>query len=437
VREIVEVPADDAAAIAAIRAALTRARVAKVGVSIAGARHSMGGQTIAPGGIVLDMRRHDRMELLDGGVLRVQSGALWTDVVAYLDPHGRSVAVMQSDSPFSVGGSVSVNCHGWQHLHEPIAATVLAMTVIAPDGAVVRCSRTENASLFAHVLGGYGLFGVILDVDLQTVPNERYGVTHTLCEVDTYEEVFDQRVRGDAGMAYGRISVAPRSFLREAIVTTYEREPGPPPALGKPRTSRIARLVFRGSAGSDYGKNLRWRLERDFAPRLEPKEVSRNQLLSHTTDLYVDRGGDSTDILHEYFVPRTRLSAFVDAIRPLLLREHIDLLNITVRDVKQDRTTALPYAREDVFALVMFFNQKKSPAAEEAMQKLTREMIDKVLAVGGTYYLPYRLHATPEQFHRAYPAAGEFFREKRRVDPDRLFTNQWYLRYSEADSPFF
>ena len=32
-----------------------------------------------------------------------------------------------------------------------------------------------------------------------------------------------------------------------------------------------------------------------------------------------------------------------------------------------------------------------------------------VLEVGGTYYLPYQPHATVEQFHRAYPRAGEFF----------------------------
>ena len=42
------------------------------------------------------------------------------------------------------------------------------------DGIIVRCSRNENAELFSLALGGYGLFGVILDVDLQVVPNERY-----------------------------------------------------------------------------------------------------------------------------------------------------------------------------------------------------------------------------------------------------------------------
>jgi hypothetical protein len=35
----------------------------------------------------------------------------------------------------------------------------------------VTCSRTENADLFAHAMGGYGLFGIILDLDVEMTPN--------------------------------------------------------------------------------------------------------------------------------------------------------------------------------------------------------------------------------------------------------------------------
>lgn len=435
VREVVDVAADDAIALSQIRAALDRARGASVHVSIAGFRHSMGGHTITPDGIVLNMLEHNRMALV-GDVLKVQSGAVWKDVIEYLDRHGRSVAVMQSDSPFSVGGSLSVNCHGWQHLSEPIASTVVALTVVQPDGRVIQCSRTENAELFSHVLGGYGLFGVILDAELQTVPNERYREVQTSCDVQSYERVFDENVRGRAsvGMAYGRISVAPATFLREALLTTYQREAGPLPRLGELHASRLERLVFRGSVGSESGKNLRWRLEK-LRPRLSrANHFSRNQLLHQTIEAYMDHGSSSTDILHEYFVPRGQLSAFIERIRPLLVQRHdVDLLNITVRDVRRDRTTALPYARDDVFAVVMFFSQRRSRDADAAMQQLTRELIDAALDLGGTYYLPYRLDPTAAQFERAYPRAAAFFEEKRRLDPDEVLSNLWYARYGKVE----
>ncbi len=44
---------------------------------------------------------------------------------------------------------------------------------------------------------------------------------------------------------------------------------------------------------------------------------------------------------------------------------------------------------------------------------------------GGTYYLPYCLHASPEQFARAYPQGREFFERKRAYDPDELFHNEF------------
>jgi hypothetical protein len=65
------------------------------------------------------------------------------------------------------------------------------------------------------------------------------------------------------------------------------------------------------------------------------------------------------------------------------------------------------------------------------MQQVTREIINVALELGGTYYLPYRLHATVEQFERAYPQARELFEEKRRRDPDELLGNLWYSRYGK------
>lgn len=70
--------------------------------------------------------------------------------------------------------------------------------------------------------------------------------------------------------------------------------------------------------------------------------------------------------------------------------------------------------------------------AERGMKALTRDLIDAALAHEGRYYLPYRLHATPEQFHLAYPQARMFIDHKRKYDPGELFQNQFYLKYGAA-----
>jgi FAD/FMN-containing dehydrogenase len=107
----------------------------------------------------------------------------------------------------------------------------------------------------------------------------------------------------------------------------------------------------------------------------------------------------------------------------------VDLLNVTVRHLLEDRDTALPYADQEMFALVMLFNHPRNAEADLVMEVFTRDMIETALSCGGRYYLPYRLHATVDQFQSAYPRSAEFFAKKRVFDPDGLFKNQFLLKY--------
>src|SRR5690606_26062331 len=114
VAEVWPVRADADDAEAQLAALLTRANRDGLPVSIAGARHSMGGHSIAPGGIVIDMRSWKRLRYDDERqLLTAGAGATWEEIIPFLEERGRSVAVMQSNNSFTVGGSLSVNCHGW------------------------------------------------------------------------------------------------------------------------------------------------------------------------------------------------------------------------------------------------------------------------------------------------------------------------------------
>lgn len=60
---------------------------------------------------------------------------------------------------------------------------------------------------------------------------------------------------------------------------------------------------------------------------------------------------------------------------------------------------------------------------------MTAKLIDRVLMLGGSYYLPYRLHASREQMRRAYPRCVEFVAAKRRYDPQLRFRNALWDTY--------
>lgn len=432
----IDLAADDEGAIRQIRAAFERARREHLQVSIAGARHSMGGQTIAPTGIVLNILPHDHLKYdYKTRDVIVGSGATWDLIIPYLDHFGRAVEVMQSDSPFTVGGSISVNCHGWQARHAPISSTVVAFSIVTPDGRVLHCSRTENATLFANVLGGYGLFGIVLDVELRTVPNELYERHTSTFDAAQYDARFRSEVENrHAALAYGRLSITPEHFLDQAILTTFTSVKGQPKGLRWHESSRMERLLFRGSLRSDYGKRLRWWAERHLAPIFYPRVESRNEIMDGDTAVYLNRSAAERDILHEYFVPREKFASFVRDVRVIVRRHHLELLNATVRDVRRDDDTTMRYAERDVFAVVLFFSQRPTSADERAMRDATRELIDAAIKNGGKYYLPYRLHATSAQFRAAYPRCTEFFEAKNAVDPDGLLQNQWSRTYAPACS---
>ena len=169
---VVQVPSGKKEMERQLRDILKYARANQLKISIAGARHSMGGHTIYRNGVVLNMLPYQQMKLdTVNNMLTIGAGALWEDAIKYLDKYGKSIAIMQSFSSFSIGGSVSVNGHGWQKDSPPISASVVSFTLMKANGEIINCSRQENAELFHLVLGGYGLFGIILEVKLKVVDN--------------------------------------------------------------------------------------------------------------------------------------------------------------------------------------------------------------------------------------------------------------------------
>jgi SAM-dependent methyltransferase len=104
-------------------------------------------------------------------------------------------------------------------------------------------------------------------------------------------------------------------------------------------------------------------------------------------------------------------------------------VNVSVRHAFSDPGTLLAWARGETFAFVLYHKQRTRANARERVAVWTRELIDAAIACGGTYYLPYQPHATPEQFHRAYPRARELFALKRRLDPDFRWRNVLWDKY--------
>ncbi|WP_204348677.1 hypothetical protein, partial [Serratia marcescens] len=66
------------------------------------------------------------------------------------------------------------------------------------------------------------------------------------------------------------------------------------------------------------------------------------------------------------------------------------------------------------------------------MLQMTEALIERTIAIGGSFYLPYRLHARRDQVTRAYPRLAEVAERKRALDPGLLFRNAMWDAYFVA-----
>jgi hypothetical protein len=420
------------ALVARLRAELAEAVLDGRPVNIGAARHSMGAQAIPRDGHAITLDSRFLEPDTAAGTYRVHAGMRWADVIATLDPLGFSPTVMQSNNDFGVAATFSVNAHGWPVTHGPMGATVRQATLVMPDGSLVTCSRETEPELFRAAMGGYGLIGLITELVVEMTPNEVLVPSFERCPSADFAARF-AALLGQPGvaMAYGRLNVDRARFFEDALVVGYTpstaTEPAPP-ASGSGFVSRASRPIFRAQVGNEAVKGLRWRIETDVGPRLAG-EATRNSLINEPVVTLDDRDPSRTDILHEYFVAPARFAEFCQMCRQVIPASYQELLNVTLRYVDTDPDSVLAYAAEPRIASVMLFSQEMTARAEADMQRMTRALIDGALALGGTYYLPYRPHATLGQLRRSYPRAEEFVARKRQIDPGLALRNGLWDNY--------
>lgn len=433
-----------------VKNALQLAKGEGLKVSIAGVRHSMGGHAFQKNAVILDMTKFNQMSLdEENKILRVESGATWHDIQNFLHPKF-AVKAMQSTDIFTVGGSISVNAHGMDHQAGAVARTIRSMRVMLSDGSIRNVSSTENSELFNLVIGGYGLFGIVLDVDLEITDNVVYRSERRIIDYTEFPKVFESEIKndGDIGLFYGHLSTAPQSFLKEMILYTYKKTETPDaqiPPLGEVSSVKLRRLIFNIAKLGPIPMRVKWFAEKYIEPMLENCPVSRNQALAEGEACLVSRNEpmhdsvpylrnnlkNDTDILHEYFIPRGNFVSYVDGLRKIIRDNKANLLNASIRVVHKENNF-LNYSPRDTFSVVLYLNQTADEKGNEKMRKVTEELIDLAIAHGGRFFLPYQLHYTAEQLEKSYPEFRQFLAKKKQYDPQELLSSTFYSKYSTA-----
>ncbi len=406
-----------------------------------GAGKSQGGQTLSA---VLDayqinLANFNKLIRLDvrKQVATVQAGMTWGQLQQAIAPHQLAVKAMQSYNDFSIGGSLGVNVHGQDLVENPLIKTVKSCKILQADGTVVTASRTQNPELFSLAIGGYGLFGIIIEVTLSLVTDATLNITTTTIASDKLVQHFMQNIKDNPGVEFysARFSLDPNNPLEKAAVITYEKNSAnsaPTPATINNSSKRIIvmnwllRNALILTKKFPSLKNLRFRLEQYL---FKSGVTSRNNFMSYSISSLPQDSSSTHYILQEYFIPYDYVPSFINHLRATIQEHSINILNISARHVCKDSESFLSFARTDCCAFVLYIPVHKDSKSYAHTVTWTQQLINKALACHGTYYLPYQLIATRQQLDAAYPVFKNFVQFKKKYDPQELFTNKFYETY--------
>lgn len=403
-------------------------------ISIGGGRYSMGGQTAAEGSLHLDMRQYNKVVSFSKKQreITVESGITWRKLQQYIDKYDLSVKIMQTYANFTVGGSMSVNVHGRYIGHGPLISSVKSFKIVLADGSVKTASPTENPHLFYSAIGGYGGIGVITEATLMLAQNTRVERKTFKMDLKDYKNHFFKSIRDNKKVIFHNADIYPPDYdsvrdvswyVTDKDVTIDER------VIPADRSYWLLPKLVSVVANMPFGKAFR---EYIYDPLfyMSDRIAWRNWEASYDVrELGEGDRSEDTYVLNEYFIPVNNLNSFVPKMRKVFQDNDVDVLNVSIRHALPDPGSYLAWAREEVFAFVVYYHQETSKQAREKVAKWTREMTDAILSEDGTYYLPYQPHATVAQFNKAYPNANKFFEVKRQVDPDNRFQNKLWEKY--------
>jgi len=429
----------------AARAAIAAARREQRAVCIAGGRHAMGAQAFATDGVLIDIRKLDRVLGFDmeRGLIEVESGMQWPKLLAELTAAQRGrekqwgFAQKQTGADrLTMGGCLSANVHGRGLTLPPFVGDVESFKLLDAKGELFNCSRSENPELFRLAIGGYGLFGFIYSVTLRLVPRRKVERVVQVRDIAEIPAAFAGRIRD--GFLYGdfqySIDESSDGYLRRGVFSCYRPVPDstPIPTAQKELAERdwtnlllLAHTdkaaAFKRYAGYYLTTNRQvyWSDEHQMSiyPDYYHREIDRRLKTKATeaiTEIYCERGA---------------LERFMVDVAADARRNETEIIYGTVRVIEADRESFLAWAKKPYACVIFNLHVVHTPGGMRRASNAFRRLIDLGIKYGGSYYPTYHKYATRKQVETCYPQFAEFLKLKLKHDPAEVFQSDWYRHY--------
>lgn len=202
-----------------VAAALRLAREKNLPLAVRSGGHGLSGSGTNDGGLVIDLSKMRRVEVLDRDtrLVRVEAGARWAQVAQTLAPHG--LAISSGDhGNVGVGGLATAGGVGWLVRHYGLTVDhVRAVEVVLPDGTHVRADEATEPDLLWVMRGAGAGAGIAVAFEIEAIELRNVGFVQLVAPVDQDGETLQRW--GDV------MAQAPRELSTSVVMASQGTTP--------------------------------------------------------------------------------------------------------------------------------------------------------------------------------------------------------------------
>ncbi len=398
-----------------------------------GLARSYGDSSLPPPGetTVVATPLADRVLSFDArsGVLRAEAGFSLQQMYDVFLPRGWFTPVTPGTQYVTLGGMVAADVHGKNHhVDGTIGRHVRALKLRVASGDIVECSREREPDLFRATIGGMGLTGHILEVELQlaAVPSPWiWAEQQRVANIEEYLKALKESAAGwpltmgwidclSQGARLGR-----GALLRGRWATPAEAPKRFPHAPARFPLPIVFPSWFMGQTIGRIANEAIFRISRPKAGHImHPHSFFYPlDMLLDWHRLYGRRGFTQ----HQSVLPEAAGPEAVRGLLELLSREGAASFLCVIKD-----------CGEQGEGLLSFPLKGTSIALDLPVRDNTQQVVDRlnefVIKAGGRIYLAKDAFTRADHYRAMEPRLDEWQAIRRRWDPDRRLRSAQSVR---------
>ncbi|OAG32039.1 hypothetical protein NEDG_00514 [Nematocida displodere] len=378
-----------------------RVKICLVGTGMSQNSQNNGGN----GFLLMNLKKMNHVEIdAKQKTATIQGNVTFSEMEQEANKHKLATKVRQASGIFGIVSSICTNVHGWDLKAGCIEHTVRTLYVLDSDCNEIIAQQGDL--IFKNTVGSFGgtylIYGAVIELT-DNIPLE--GV---FIERDTVEEALEELPGFDDDVDMGLITVGRtkcylRKFSAVSRTPTVSKDLKPEGTLGT-YAERLLIDVVRTCALLRLKKPVEWVYEQILLKTLStPQKMLRNEFMNVSVNA-INKPLKGVLYHHkvclvEYFVKKEDVPDLVELFR----KEYSNtiVLNAALRFVKAQKNSCSIYAKTDMYALVICWDQRQDPAGLKRSQQRNERILEFLADRSGTFYMAYK--NKPEDIASFYP----------------------------------